>query len=298
MSGPSVRPASWEFRDGLHGGLRGPDPHDPRDLLVSANTRRLGIKAARPERWHLFDKFPPIRDQGNVGQCVGATYRTAREYLSLKIGHALQPLSSIWLYYVARARFWASENMADTGLYMRDGVRIMAGSDLTKLHGRGIAPESSWTNDPAQFNVAPDSESYGTARFYANILGFRVESLGELMDVIAAGWAVALGFTLRNSFWQAKGFGRVPMPTGFIDGGHAVCAGGYAADPSYEGGGYIEARNSWGLWTKKTGDNLETDGNIRFPWDFFLTSDTFPDAWAIVLSMEAIPPEILQLEAA
>jgi hypothetical protein len=35
-------------------------------------------------------------------------------------------------------------------------------------------------------------------------------------DVIIAGWPVAMGFTIRTSFWEARS--RVPIPKGFIEG--------------------------------------------------------------------------------
>lgn len=283
--GPSVRPASWEFRDGFVGGLRGPDPTDPRDLKVGAYARRLGLAPVRPPEASVMQWLPPVFNQGDLGSCVSNAFVAARELLSLKVGHARQPLSRLWLYYEARRRFWPDEINQDTGLYMRDGIMIVAGSDLTALHGRGIAHEAHWPYDISKFAVNPPASSYGPAKAYANVKGYRAETLGEMLDVIAAGWPVALGFTLRTNFWQAKGSGKVPMPQGFVEGGHAVLAVHYKDDPSWIGGGYVTCRNSWG--SGSTG--FTTTGDLYFPYGFFLVSQTYPDAWAMALNAEVQP---------
>lgn len=264
-----------------HGtGLKGPDRHDSRDWRVSANARRLGLRADRPQTHDLLAYMPPVYDQGQLGSCVFQAYRNAREYLTLKVGHKLQPLSALWAYYNCRHRFYPQEADQDTGAYLRDGMKILV--------GRGMALEKSWPYRPARFNDPPPAATYGPAIAYRNVASYRVDSLSEMVDVIAAGWPVALGFSVYSSFYDAQGHGRVPMPPAGdgILGGHAVLAIGYSFQGNWAGGGYILARNSWG--SGATG--FTTDGNLRFPMAFINDESTLYDAWAIALRTEEAPP--------
>jgi len=256
---------TWEIRDGLFGGLKGPDPHDGRDYRVGQHRKALGLAVARPpEANHLSLFQPALYDQGSIGSCVAWGWKRANEFVSAKAGHEYQPFSALWFYAVAReVAGWGIEN--DSGLYIRDGERI--------VRGRGYARDEDWPYDVSKAFQRPPSSAYRRALWYRNRRTYRVESLSELLDVIAAGHPVVIGVSLAPNFWDAAGNGNVPMPVGPWVGGHSWCLGAYKYDAAWPGGGYTEGPNQWGGWTP--------GGLLRLPFAYLEAADAFPDAWTV-----------------
>src|SRR3990172_10629704 len=259
---------SVELAPGLYGGLRGRDPHDSRDYLFALNTSKFGVPLRLPSSV-LLPYLPPVRDQQSLGSCTAFSAAANREILTLKIGHTLQPLSQLWVYYETRRKFWDVNE--DSGAYMREVTAILA--------GRGAAREADWPYDVSKWNVNPPSASYGPAIWYRNVNYYRINTLSEMLSCLAAGWPFIFGFAIHPNFWDAQDSGNVPMPDSLVIlGGHANCAIGYVMDDAWAGGGYIIGRNSWWSWTH--------DVNLRFPFAFLDDPDTLMDVWAFHLKSE------------
>lgn len=263
---------SQELFDGYFGGVKGPDPNDPRDFLFSAY--RLG-GVDRPESVTL-NPMPPVYSQGSIGSCTAWAAKTAREFISFQQQHDLQSLSAVWGYYETRRKYW--DVKVDSGAYMREVAKILA--------GRGMALESEWPNDNARWDVQPPAATYAKAKWYgpnpqARVVYYRIQTLSEMLDCLASLHPFIFGFPVYSNFKSAKHDGNVPEPKGIITGGHAQCAYGYAFDASWPGGGYILTRNSWGEWSP--------GGDLRFSFRFMQNTDVVWDVWTFRLRGEPEP---------
>lgn len=269
-------PKTWELKDRKFGGLRGPDPHDSRDLRAFEHRKRLSLPLALPPEAnfnHFF--YPDLYDQGSIGSCVAWGWRRVNEFVTAKSGHERQPLSPLWMYAVARdvAGYPVTE---DTGLYIRDGERI--------TRGRGFAREEDWPYNIRKAFEMPPSSAYLRALWYRNRRTYRIESILEMKAVIAAGHPVVFGFDVHESFYEAAGNGNVPPPSGALLGGHCCAGGRYKDDSAWPGGGFLEGPNSWGDWTP--------GGLLRWSYDFLQRTDAFPDMWTVAWNAADQPPEM------
>lgn len=102
-----------------------------------------------------------------------------------------------------------------------------------------IAPESSWPYDGNPIANYRDTRIAQVASYAAP------ESLAEVLTELEAGHPMVIGITTFRNF-GADSSGRVPMPSGWKRGGHAVAVTGFVRDASYAGGGYLLFKNSWG----------------------------------------------------
>jgi hypothetical protein len=264
----------FDLGRGLYGGLKGPDRHDSRDFLFAPHRRKFGAPLRLPDEASVLHLFPPVKDQGALGSCGAFAAACARAALSKKAGHEHPDFSELWLYYETRRRFYPAEIAQDSGVYIRDVAAIVG--------GRGIAFEADWPYDVARFAENPPSRAYGPALWYRNVHYYRLTSLRDMLDCLAGGWPFIFGFEVHENFWTARGHGNVPMPSGAVSGGHAVCAGAFTMDPAWAGGGYVTARNSWGDFTG--------DGNLRFPFDLMASESVTWDVWTFHLKAEDAHP--------
>jgi hypothetical protein len=275
-----------ELFEGRHGGRKGPDQQDSRDWLFAHAVRagRIAPPLQRPASVTLEADLPPVYDQGQLGSCTAFATRTMREFLSRKVKHPSQPLSPLWLYYETRSRFYPDEVGQDSGAYLRDAVAILRGRGMAREVpvGDDVRPTECWPYDISKFTVKPPSPTFGPALWYKNVNSYRLQTLNEMLDCLAAGYCFVLGFDVYQNFYDAEGTGRVPMPSGSIVGGHAQCAFGYALSNKWAGGGYILTRNSWG--SGPTG--FTPNGDLMFPFDYMSTPRYASDFWAVHLLSE------------
>ncbi len=251
-------------------GLRGRDPFDPRDYPFSFSPIAREAPLAPPPSITHEAHLPPIKDQGQIGSCTAQAAGGMREFLTLKVGHTLQPLSELWLYFETRRKFWDINE--DSGAYLREVMAI--------IKGRGIALEQDWPYDTSKWNVQPPSAAYGPALSYRNVNYYRLQTLREMIDCLAAGWVFVFGFPVHPNFEDAEETGIVPLPnSSLVLGWHAVLAYGYRTDPAAAGGGWLDARNSWG-------NVFGRDGNLHFPWEFIRTRAAMGDVWTLHLRSE------------
>jgi hypothetical protein len=214
------------------------DTFDPNDFSYA----KVVAPSKRPDH---VDNAPfgsvPIYDQGQLGTCM---WWTVRENIE-----ALQPEfhpSVLWGYYKTRVKMRTTHE--DSGSSSRATLSVL-------LH-MGCAPEADWaySDDQVKFTKAPPHKANLDAK--KEVIGGyrRLRTLDEILDCLASGRNVMLGFALCDEFESddVANTGLVPMPkTGNIVGLHEMTGDGYKIDASAPGGGILKVRNHWGDWGKQ-----------------------------------------------
>jgi C1A family cysteine protease len=162
-------------------------------------------------------------------------------------------VSPLFIYYQERKMEGTLDR--DTGARIRDGLKVLA--------NLGVCPE---TDDPypadaatepqgspqllAEIAQEPSSQAVSDAKNLTISSYHRITTLQGLKQALAQGDACVLGIVVYSGFESpdAQNSGHVPMPQPGEQplGGHAVFCCGYQDDASYEGGGYLIVKNSWG----------------------------------------------------
>lgn len=204
-------------------------PKDHRDKLYALH----GSIPHLPSMIDLAPKMSPIRDQGELGSCVGESSNAAVEFVERKDGQDPSFMGSpLFCYYNARI-----DKNQDEGAQIRDSVKQMS-----KL---GNSPESVWPYDAKKVFVKPSDDSYKHALGHKISDYLRLDNLIEIKQALASGFPVLIGFTCFDSLDsdECAKTGVVPLPTdeSYIVGGHAICLVGY--DDSKK---LLKFKNSWG----------------------------------------------------
>lgn len=213
-----------------------PGHKDHRDKLFAIHGPTM---MSLPEHIDLAPKMSPIRDQGELGSCVGESSNAAVEYVERNDGQDPSFLGSpLFCYYNARV-----DKNEDEGAQIRDSIK-----QLAKL---GDAPEKDWAYDEKKVFTKPSAEAYKDALNHKITDYLRLNSLDEIRQALAAGHPVLIGFTCFDSLMsdEVAKSGVVPMPTNdnYIVGGHAICLVGYDDKKKL-----LKFKNSWG---KSWGDH-------------------------------------------
>jgi C1A family cysteine protease len=113
----------------------------------------------------------PIVDQGELGSCTAnAIVSGLREYLELKEGKELTPLSRLFLYW--HERDVEGTVNEDSGAYIRDGMKA-----LTDI---GVAPETDFPYDVSKFTLKPSDQAEKDAANFKITSYHRVTDLNGL----------------------------------------------------------------------------------------------------------------------
>jgi len=231
-----------------HGfGLR-PDTPDRRDRALYASVPNIDTLPDRADCSHLL---PPVMDQGVIGACTGFSGASVIYAVMKKDGHR-RPFvpSPVFLYREARVLGGYVEE--DCGAEIRNiwkAANKLGVAPMSNLKPRfkdddlpgsdGIFPENSiWRRQPAPSHYA-DAERRQALVYY------RLATLNDIIQCLADGWPVQLGFAVYRSLYGPSGpLFNVPdpQPGERMLGGHAVAAYGYDK-PSRR----VIFRNSWGV---------------------------------------------------
>ncbi len=243
---------------------------DEKDELDYKYSAIRPTDVAVPPSVDLRSQCSPVRDQGQLGACTGfAIAAGLREFMQIKQSGNCVSMSPLFLYYEERKLEHTIQQ--DAGAQPRDGMKV-----LTKL---GCAPEADDPYNTAAFTNPPSGGAVRDAKGYTIAAYHRLANLDEIKACLAGGMGLMIGFKVYQSFESedvAK-TGKMPMPapTESTVGGHAVFVAGYNTDPTWDGGGYLIIKNSWGTdW----GDQ----GYFYMPWAYVQPS-LVTDAWTATM---------------
>ncbi|MFN8670946.1 MAG: C1 family peptidase [Candidatus Sericytochromatia bacterium] len=201
----------------------------------------------------------PVGDQGKLGSCTAfSMVKGVREAWLNKQGQTATQLSPLYFYY--------KERELDGSIDQDRGSTITTGMQV--LQETGTTTEALWPYDIAKFAVAPSAAADAAAGQYKMKSATKIKTFDEFKAALDAGYPIAFGFRVYESFMKSKG-GVIPMPntqTEKLLGGHAVAAFGY--DDAKE---VVIVRNSW---SAKWGDG----GYCYMPYGYF-SSGLVRDVW-------------------
>jgi len=205
------------------------DRYDARDWLH----RKLAA-AEIPDAFTLAEYLPEVRDQGNVGSCVGFGIGGNLTGWAKKLGVFSEWFSPTWIYN--GARFIDGSLLEDAGAYPKDA--------LEWLREKGCLPEHFWLYDPYALDTAsPPSRFDSEAAKWPLLAYVRVTDGTEgICSAIASGHFVSIGIPWFEA-WMDSETGELPpvSETDEVAGGHEVYLYGY--DKSL---GVFYGVNSWG----------------------------------------------------
>lgn len=218
------------------------DPLDLRDSIFK--TASIVHPVEFPPEVDLRAQMSPVVDQGELGSCTAnAIVSGLREFLLLKAGQPLTPLSRLYLYW--HERDVEGDVDQDNGAIIRDGMKILC--DI------GVSPETDFPYDVTQFTLKPSDQAEKDAAAYKITSYHRITDLNGLKGCLVEGYPVVIGMTVFSSFesQDVANHGIVPLPQFGEEnlGGHAMLVVGYKTIGREE---YLIVRNSWGpAWGDK-----------------------------------------------
>ena len=237
----------------------------------------------------------PVKNQGDLGACTGFAYSGLMELLCRKYSEQLPKatrnkfnpakviLSPLFTYWwnrrndgtieVQEGRSPAGTELkyvnVDRGANMRSGMRT--------LRWQGVCLEKEHPYNPRNFTQKPEVSDCEEALLFRGGQYCRLFTLDEVKNCLRAGYPVAMGIEIYDSFESAQvaKTGTVPVPNPEVEqlqGGHAVLCVGFDEKRQV-----LIMRNSWG---EDWGDG----GNFYLPFAFF---PHINDMWTMHLAVQS-----------
>ena len=187
------------------------DKYDKKDYL---HTRKFIVL---PDKVSLANLLTSIRDQGNVGSCVGHGIGINLNSVKKGLGIFEEWCSPTFIYN--GARYIEGTLPFDIGCEPRDAL------DWTLDYG--ILLEHFWPYDPTKVDAqAPSTKRINEADRYKGFAYFRaVDGVDGLCDALASGYFVSIGTPWFSEWMSSPPCGRLPKPTinSSVAGGHETC---------------------------------------------------------------------------
>ena len=256
------------------------DPRDDRDYIFRTLRPECDDpKLSLPSSYDHTKDMSPVKDQGQLGSCVGFAVAAMKEAQEKKEHEAELAkgkrgrkkeynYSEAWLYWNSkRLDPWPDEE----GTSIRFAMQV--------LHRKGVPTEKAWPYKDVGDIGKPENWSKLVARWALIGSYWRIQTLTEL-KVALLDTPVPIGIPCFYEIFFVGSNGIVPYPANprQIYGGHAVCAIAYDDTKKL-----IKFKNSWG---KSWGDN----GYGYLPYKY--VEDFLWDAW--VAKDIAVTNEMLQ----
>jgi hypothetical protein len=222
------------------------DRYDPKDYL-----HRKLVRLLIPDSFSLEEYLPEVRDQGNIGSCVG--FGIGGNLTGLARGQDAfeEWFSPTWIYN--GARFLAGDLNYDAGAYPRDA--------LDWISENGCLLEHFWPYDPYKLDkTSPPSNLVEEALKRPILAYFRVTGGTEgICSALSLGCFVSIGVPWFDKWMDTDRDGNLAEVTELDDvaGGHEVFLYGYDIPKQL-----FYGQNSWG---KEWGKN----GRFTMPFSAF-----------------------------
>lgn len=248
-----------------------PSPPDKRDWKF---TNFMGVKALPPE-FIRTSEMPPVRDQGKYGTCVGHAAWAQKSWQERQQGD--EPgggLSPLFIYSVCKTLDGIPRQ---AGTYPRTAMQVLQKYGVCS---EKMMPYSLLTDDKSP--PAPSQEAMTEAvkyriSNYAQICGYedtaeyRSKATELIKRALFEQGPVLAALLVCENFMKPNN-GIIPLPEGYILGGHAVTVVGYSDTRKA-----FLIMNSWGT-------SWGTNGFAWLPyeWVTYRIDDMWPaffEAW-------------------
>ena len=244
------------------------DPEDERDFVFKTTVvNLLETETSLPERVDHTPDMSPVKDQGQLGSCVGFAVSAMKECQEKKEHDEelakgkrgrkkIYDYSESWVYWNAKKiDAWPGEE----GTSIRYAMKV-----LQKI---GVPTEKGWPYKDVGDIGEPKAWADMVARWALIDSYWRVYNLNELRIALNNG-PVPIGIPCFYEIFFVGADGYVPYPDNpdQIYGGHAVCAVAYNNRTQL-----VKFKNSWGK-------GWGADGYGYLPYKYI--SDFLWDAWA------------------
>jgi hypothetical protein len=218
----------------------------------------------------------PIRDQLDSNSCTGNSTATMVDITSGWV-----PRSALEPYWFGRVEI--GETDRDEGAYIRDVIKHTA--------IEGIGSETLWPFDVSKITTKPSSLELLSASRHKVKTYHRLQTRTDFLSCLTEGFPFVIGFACYDDFVTNDSYvdlyGILTLPSGSMQGGHAVCVIGFdndfrntewgkrgiAAGIDVPSSVYI-VRNSWG-------PNWGYKGNFAVDARYFENSNLADDAWTV-----------------
>lgn len=236
------------------------DPFDRRDYSF----RNFVKVKAVPNSYDMSESMLPVRDQGNVGSCVGFACANMKDYQESQQHHTQFLSSPHFIYYEGRK---LEGRVGQEGMYIRDALRVLV--------KKGVPKESTCPYAEGTVDVACESPKTLTeAKKYRLKQFMRLHSVLELQQALYQLGPTVIGVPVFENWLtpEVEHTGVIPMPEGEMVGGHAVALCGYDQSTAL-----LKFENSW-----TSGWGYGGFGFLPYAYaDQFLSSNE-ADAWRTV----------------
>ena len=224
-----------------------------------AETHRFGARtptaatppaiASLPRRVDLSDRWPAIKDQGVIGDCVANATLECYEFFQ-PLG-ARRPLSRLYLYAYGR--------LAE-GTPLTEDSGMQVGTALEVLTERGAPYEEDWdyADYGEKFAQQLPVELDVQAAEHRALYWYPCPDLFTLKASLAQGFPAAFGFRCPENMFSAAclstGLIHYPEPGEGYAGAHATGIAGYDDDIQIgDDVGVLILPNSWGTGVGQSG---------------------------------------------
>lgn len=215
------------------------DKRDERDFYSAT----LPVRTL-PDRVDLSAILPQVRDQGQVGSCVGFGVGGNLSGLAIQQSLDVGWFSPTWIYN--GARLIEGNLNQDCGCYPRDA--------LEWLVSNGALLEGFWPYNPKKLdtNLPSSAQRLEAAKFPVLSYERVVDGIAGICSALAAGKLVSIG-TPWYSRWMNPNQGVLAKPSCCdpVAGGHATLLYGYDRPSEL-----LMGQNSWGPEWGKNGKYL------------------------------------------
>ncbi len=207
------------------------DQYDKRDWL-----HKTVPLSELPEKVVLDKYLYNVRNQGNVGACVGFSFAGVLNACAKKLNVYTEWFSPTWIYN--GARYIEGTLLFDVGCYPRNAAKW--------IKDKGCLLERYWPYNPDKLDTtAPPSSLEQYAKQYPIISYYRcVDGIDGICSAISDGYYVSIGSPWFEKWFYVPKDGILPpvKVTDNIAGGHATVIYGYDKSKSY-----LYGVNSWGI---------------------------------------------------